>query len=179
MPTTHIRIPIEVKTKLDSLAHESESIGALISRLIEYYESKGSVNNNVNNCVNSEVNTVNEALTEEIRALTSRVEALESTRFGSTTIVPEPLPMDILIESVPDAPEIVIEPCEKEERITLTKEMQKTVSDCLKALRASGMNYKEIQEKTGIPEGSQKKALSPNQSLKSLTKHQYDALMKR
>jgi len=81
--------------------------------------------------------------------------------------------MDILIESVPDAPEIVIEPCEKEERITLTKEMQKTVSDGLKALRASGMNYKEIQEKT-----SQKKALSPNQSLKSLTKHQYDALMK-
>lgn len=85
----------------------------------------------------------------------------------------------ILIESAPGTPEIIIPAHEKEERVSLTEDMQSLVTEQLKSMRASGMSYTEIQEKTGIPTGTQKKALSPNQSLKSLTKHQYDTLIKR
>ncbi|MDD1728948.1 MAG: hypothetical protein LUQ50_07745 [Methanospirillum sp.] len=37
MSSTHIRIPLEVKTQLDSIAHEGESTGSVIRRVLEYY----------------------------------------------------------------------------------------------------------------------------------------------
>jgi len=184
MATTHIRIPVEIKNKLDSLAHEGESLGALISRLINFYDNSGHVNATVNCVVNSEESYVNAALTDELHALEARVAALEAERSSAPVVLHDP-PLKnypgvqdaILIESAPGTPDIVIPAHEKEERVSLTEDMQFLVTERLKAMRVSGMNYKEILDKTGIPEGSQKKALSPNQSLKSLTRHQYDALV--
>lgn len=53
MSSTHIRIPEEVKRKLDNLSQNGESVGSVIARLISYYENAGSVNNDVNIPVNS------------------------------------------------------------------------------------------------------------------------------
>nr|WP_319539413.1 hypothetical protein [uncultured Methanospirillum sp.] len=178
MSTTHVRIPVEIKNKLDSLANEGESIGALISRLIDFYENSGHVNTPVNSNVNESESCVNTSLTEDLRALEDRVAALEAERSPAPiTLCDSPLKDAILIESASISPDIVTPAHEKEDRVSLTEEMQSLVTERLKAMRVSGMSYKTIQEKTSIPEGSQKKAISPNQSLKSLTRHQYETLM--
>ena len=72
MSSTHIRIPEEVKRKLDNLSQNGESVGSVIARLISYYENAGTVNNEVNTPVNSSPadlealvnNAVNDKLTD-------------------------------------------------------------------------------------------------------------------
>lgn len=78
MVSTHIRIPVEIKNRIDSLAHEGESIGAIISRFINFYENSGYVNASVNCVVNSGESDVNAALTDKLHALEARVAALEA-----------------------------------------------------------------------------------------------------
>ncbi|HWQ66062.1 MAG TPA: hypothetical protein VN372_04235 [Methanospirillum sp.] len=178
MASTHIRIPIEVKQRLDRLNLGGESVGTVINRIIDYYESAGAVNSGVNISGDAMDNVVNEALTAQLQDLAARVTALESTRQVLPEVAPDSIFPLVLSESVPDDLQIIDPFQEKEERIILTEEMREQVRARLKNLRSIGISHLEIYEKTRIPEGSQKKLLSPNQSFKSITRCQYDSLMK-
>lgn len=173
MTSTHIRIPVEVKSRLDTLMNDGESIGAVITRIIDYYESAGGINESVNTQVNISEFPVNESLTKELQALTARVEALEASRQPIPEVTPPSVQSEILIEYTPQETPLK---GPLDERITLTPEKIKVVTERMKLLRSQGLSNHDIHAITGIPEGSIKKILSPNQSLKSLTKRQYESL---
>jgi len=85
MISTHIRIPIDVKNRLDSLIHEGESIGAIISHLIDYYENKGKVNWDVNWHVNSHSTEVNDEVNKKLTMLIQRVDDISMRVMGLET----------------------------------------------------------------------------------------------
>ena len=65
----------------------------------------------------------------------------------------------------------------QEDRLTVTPEMRDTMRARLKELRGAGMSHHDIFQLTGIPEGTQKKLISPNQALKTITHEQYEKLL--
>ena len=86
MTSTHIRIPVDVKARLDSLIHEGESIGTIIGKLIDHYENNIKVNDNVNikvntipSYVNKELNDVLTTLIQRVEDISMRVKILETT----------------------------------------------------------------------------------------------------
>lgn len=64
-----------------------------------------------------------------------------------------------------------------EEVILVNNEMAIHMRNRLKEMRIEGMNHKTIKEMTEIPVGTQKKILSPNQTLKTISRDRYQKLM--
>jgi len=74
---THVRIPREVKTRLDALTHDKESSGSVISRMIDFYIRMDGVNADVNAPVNTILLPVNSDVIDKLTELDNRVKALE------------------------------------------------------------------------------------------------------
>lgn len=73
--TTHIRIPRELKGRLDSITQNSESTGAVITRLVDFYENNGGVNIDVNDTVNAPQQNVTDDVNIRLTELSSNVNA--------------------------------------------------------------------------------------------------------
>lgn len=97
METTHIRIPKDLKSRLDELSDPGESIGSVINRLVDNCLQKEPVNIDVNANVNNTVNTLlTQVNKEEVAILARKVEELETKLdqysyllHGSMQISPE------------------------------------------------------------------------------------------
>jgi len=182
--STHIRVPDEIKRKLDNLSKPGESVGSIIARLISYYETAGSVNNEVNTPVNSSqidlealVNSiVNDKLTDlqtqvnsivnsQLTQINERLEALEARPGHSVGDKPD------------DKPEKNIRGDEHDQGDKIKVEGDVRTQIRMKIVD-SGITIKQISDLTGINESAIKKLKSEkNRDTVNLKPHQIEALM--
>lgn len=194
MTSTHIRIPIEVKSRLDAFTRTGESIGAVISRIMDYYESSGNVNEYVNTPVNNISTPINADVIALLTELSLRVSALEAGRQGEKPVnshVNAPLTD---IEEMPEVPARPIPtprpiipghtvlPTSHElgnkvdEKMPITPELRQKIIIHLDELNAKGMIDARVTEAAGLKSRSLI-SLIRNGAQKSIKPEQYRALM--
>lgn len=206
MTSTHVRIPADVKTRLDSLLQPGESIGSLINRLIDKYENGETVNDEVNNVVNNNshpsfgleslkeeiLDTVNNSVNEEmnlvndnIMEIMRHINRIDDRIHSLEVAIPEIYDQQMDIEGAPgyvpspaiEEVRIVDEPAEKSERVKITDEMRAILAGKIKAAKATGKIYTDIVALTGVNESALKKICNDTTPAKSLTQKNIDALM--
>ncbi len=170
MSSTHIRVQESVKDRLLQMSREKESIGEVITRLMDYYDGVTTDGNNPLSLVNPDVTR---ELTDRMESLEQRLHALES---GFQQVNDEP---DSPTSSRTDdgaAPRERKQSAAREGKVHITPDMCEELKDRVSYLHNEmGMTYPQISDKTGIPVGSLKKI--PPGILKSIGQNEFDALM--
>lgn len=149
MTSTHIRIPEEVKQKLDSLSLEGETAGAVIYRLIEFYENKGAVN---------------DELTRTLTDILTRLSALEQDRATDREVISGdgPIPGGVIADDHLD-------------KIKIDEDLRTQIR---MRIVGSGYTIPKISETTHLTESTIKKLRSEkNQESVKLTQKSIDALL--
>ncbi len=105
MSSTHIRIPLEIKAQLDSIAHEGESTGSVISRILEYYlctdEERGLVEEGEMTFPDGPPPDWQTRIEQEIADLKNLVQSMdETTKVHADTIAKQDKNITFIIDQI-------------------------------------------------------------------------------
>lgn len=176
--TTHIRVEVDVKNRLDALAQNNESARDVIKRLLEKYEDefRGTPPYFKEEIISLE--DIRRVIREEMMMLpiVSDIKNKDVTQDIDTK-TPKKIIETLNSDKSSENYQLIKNNSKVGVTLTLTEEMRVSMRERLKMMKINGMNHEIIYFKTGIPEGTQKKILSPNQKLKSISPQRYHALM--
>jgi hypothetical protein len=173
--TTHIRIPREIKGKLQELARDGESIGSVIARLVASCE-KGNPPD-AGSDLSPDSNLAGRMITLEQwkDEIEDRIRTLEML-VSEHEMQNSPIPIEVFIDSSDSPDPVPLDPIPAG-WIILTREMREQMVDAVEILRRKEIPLQQIADAIAMPVRTLKRIISPAGNPKRVTMTQYERLI--